>query len=216
MEEINRKLLKMEEMVLRSAFLHARCFPPGALLTPSGAPPPKMLQGWRIICFCLFIPWSLQWFLLAVVFYLLLCRRCICLLFLTASFCLLPSEEQTVSGWHPCWLRSAVLTQSGPGSSFSGRSSVQDLMVCPLHHDTAFPAHPLLSVLAMCSFSPTLRRVVLLTPASVLPRHLARHTSPGLRGPVPGHFSSLLSSTQTPTFIHTAALGVGNGSSYLV
>lgn len=154
MEEINRKLLKMEEMVLRSAFLHARCFPPGALLTPSGAPPPQMLQGWRIICFCLFIPWSLQWFLLAVVFYLLLCRRCICLLFLTASFCLLPSEEQTVSGWHPCWLRSAVLTQSGPGSSFSGRSSVQDLMVCPLHHDTAFPAHPLLSVLAMCSFSP--------------------------------------------------------------
>ena len=37
MEEINRKLLKMEEMVLRSAFLQP---PAGALLIPSGSPPP--------------------------------------------------------------------------------------------------------------------------------------------------------------------------------
>ena len=40
MEEINRKLLKMEEMVLRSAFLQPPGFPPGALLIPSGSPPP--------------------------------------------------------------------------------------------------------------------------------------------------------------------------------
>lgn len=216
MEEINRKLLKMEETVLRSAFLHARCFPPGALLTPSGSPPPKMLQGWRIICFCLFIPWSLQWFLLAVVILFTPVSQVHLFAFSHSQF--LPAA---IWGADCLWLTPLLIAECCPYSEWSRlfflrwvlRPGPDGLSSASWH---CLPGSSLLSVLAMCSFSPTLRRVVLLTPASVLPRHLARHTSPGLWGPVPGHFSSLLSSTQAPTFVHTAALGVGSGSSYLV
>lgn len=67
----------------------------------------------------------------------------------------------------------ALLSQVGPPSR---------TWSCPLRHDTVFLAHPLLSIWLRCSFSPTLSRVVFLTPASILPRHLARHTRPGLWG----------------------------------
>lgn len=50
----------------------------------------------------------------------------------------------------------------------------------------------------------TVTRVVFLTPTWILPWHLAEHTSPGLYGPVPGHFSSFLSPTPDPAFVYTA------------
>ena len=72
-----------------------------------------------------------------------------CLHFLTVSFCYDPIWGPGCPWSHPCSLRSPVLTQKGPASTFSDRSPFRDLMVCPLHHGTAFPGHLLLSILAM-------------------------------------------------------------------
>ena len=114
----------------------------------------RHLPGWNAagledhLMLCLLIPWSLQWFLCAAV-----------ILFTPVSqihlFAFPQSRLLSAAIWGADCLgltplpteRSALLTQSGPGPSPAGRAPGQDLGVCP-HQGTAFPDHPLLSVLA--------------------------------------------------------------------
>ena len=202
MEEINRKLLKMEEMVLRSGFFQPTGLSPWGLLIPSGSPAPWP-EGCRAggSSDALFAH-SMKPPVIAVrsgnFIYSCVAGTSVCFSSQPAFVCCPVRSRLTplpTAECRPHSVAQALLWQEGPG---------RDLVLCP-HQRAAFPGHPLLSVLATLQFVPYSRESRLPATSPNPPQSLAEHTSPGLR---PSARPFLL-----PPVIHCSFWG---SSSYLV